>query len=229
MKRLLIVAAVMLQTVTAAGTAFAQVEEPKYLRLPHRFQIFLQGGGALPTRPSVWNDLWNSGFEFTIGGGASIFSWLEITGGYSTMSFALNTLQAKSTIGYQGLQEVEGGTISTSYLFGTARFIAVPKARTNPYAEVMVGYFSTSAEDVVIEGVLQHSMEDVSGLAVAPMFGLQYALADYWTAYARYSYMVNLNDAFAPGDLVQPVSGSRDEPEGNQVIQTLSVGIMLRF
>lgn len=230
MKRVFVITALLVHGLVFTGAARAQTtDEPKYLRLPHRFQIFIEGGGALPTKPAIWNDRWNSAFAFGMGAGMSIFPWLEVNAGFSAMSFSLNALQAKGVIGYQGIEEVEGGAVSTKHFYGSARFIAVPKSRTNPYVEAAVGYFTTSAEDVVIEGVLQNSMESVSGMTVAPSAGIQYALGDYWTAYARYTYMYTLEDTFAPGDLLQPETGTLDEPTGNQVIQTLGVGIMVRF
>ncbi|MDH4035944.1 MAG: outer membrane beta-barrel protein [Candidatus Krumholzibacteria bacterium] len=228
MKRAFLVTLLLLAAVPA-GVVQAQTTEPQYLRLPHRFQIFVEGGGALPTSPSIWDELWDSAFSFGLGAGASIFPWLEVNAGFNTMSFGLNHLQAKGLLGYQGIQEVEGGAISTSIYYGSARFIAVPRARTNPYLEAQVGYFSTSADDVIIEGVVDKSMESVSGMSVSGTVGIQYAMSDYWTAYAKYTYTANLNGDFAPGDLLQPVNGSRDEPKGNQIIQSLIVGVMVRF
>jgi hypothetical protein len=230
MKRAFVIAALALCSSAFSGVARAQTAaEPQYLRLPHRFQIFVEGGGALPTSPAIWNDLWNSAFSFGLGAGMSIFPWLEVNGGFSTMTFSLNSLQAKSVIRYQGIQEVEGGAVSATQFYGTARFIAVPKSRTNPYVEATAGYFSSSADDVVIEGVLVNSMEDVSGLSMGGAAGIQYALGDYWSAYTKYNYIVNFTDNFAPGDLLQPVTGTLEEPSGNQVIQSLVVGIMVRF
>jgi hypothetical protein len=66
-------------------------------------------------------------------------------------------------------------------------------------------------------------------MSVGGSAGIQYSLADAWSAYAKYSYTANLNGDFAPGDLVQPVNGSRAEPVGNQIIQSLTVGIMVLF
>lgn len=230
MKRAFVMAALTLSAAVFTGAPRAQTtEEPQYLRLPHRFQIFFEGGGALPTKPSIWNDRWNSAFAFGMGAGVSIFPWLEVNGGFNTMSFSLNTLQAKAVLGYQGIKEVEGGTVSTTQFYGSARFIAAPRKRTNAFAEAMVGYFKTTGDDVVIEDELVNTMEDVSGLSGAGAVGIQYAMADAWTAYAKYTYTVNFSDSFAPGDLLQPITGPRDEPEGNQVIQTLGVGIMVRF
>ncbi len=235
MKRVLFLTVLVLQFVVLWDPAQAQQrEEPKYLRLPHRFQIFLEGGIALPTKPSLMKDMWNSGFDFGIGAGMSIFPWLEVNGGFNTMSFSLDALKAKSALNYQGIADVEGGTITTRLFYGSARFLAVPKARTNPYAEVAVGYFRTAAEDVFVQdgrppGDLINSMPDVSGMMVAPSVGLQYALSDYWSAYARYTYVATLNDQFSPGDLLQPVSGSREDPTGSLVIQAITVGIMVRF
>jgi hypothetical protein len=231
MKRAFVISALVLQVAALAGVSHAQSSsaEPEYLRVPHRFQIFLEGGGSIPTTPAVFKDMWNPAFELTLGAGASIFPWFEVTGGAVFMSYSLNSLAAKSAIPYSGFEEVQGGAISTRQLYGSARFIGVPRARTNPFVEVAVGYFSTSAEDVEIEGYLTNSMESVSGLSVAPSVGLQYALGDYWSAYVRYTYMLNQSDGFAPGNLIQPQGGGREVDSGNQVIQNIGVGIMARF
>ena len=198
MKRALVISALMLQVVAFFGVSRAQTEEPKYLRLPHRFQIFLEGGGSVPSQPSVFKDLWNPAFGLGIGAGVSIFPWLEVNGGFTVMSFALNSLSAKGVLGYQGIKEVEGGAVSTKQFYGSARFIAVPKARTNPFVEAAVGYYKTSGDNVVIEDEINNSMESVSGMFVSPSVGIQYALGDYWTAYTRYCYILNLSDKFAP-------------------------------
>ncbi|HEX5131524.1 MAG TPA: hypothetical protein VFX92_03440, partial [Candidatus Krumholzibacteria bacterium] len=226
MKRVLLAALLAAQVMASVGVAFAQREEPKYLKVPHRFQIFLEGGGALPYRPGEWHEYWNTSFAFGIGAGTSIFPWLEINGGFSHMSWANNAIKSKSAVKYTGIKELEGGSISTNIFYGSAKFIAVPSARTNPYLEMAVGYFKTSAEDLVIEDVLTNQMDPVSGLSIAPSVGIQYALGDYWTAYARYSYIVNANSDFKPGDLLQPVSGERPVEGSNQKIETISVGLI---
>ena len=235
MKRVLFLMALVLQFVALGDPAQAQQrEEPKYLRLPHRFQIFLEGGIGRGTKPPLFKSMWNSGFDFGIGAGMSILPWLEVNGGFNAMSFTLDALKAKSALNYQGISDVEEGTITTRLFYGSVRFLAVPKARLNPYAEVAVGYFKTTATDLFVQdgrppGDLINSMPDVSGMMVAPSVGLQYALADYWSAYIRYTYVATLNDKFSPGDLLQPVSGSREDPTGNEVLQTIAVGIMVRF
>jgi hypothetical protein len=229
MKRVLIALALVAQAAATAGVAGAQTDQPSYLKLPHNFHIFLEGGGALPYRPGEWNELWNSSFAFTLGGGASIFPWLEVNGGFSHMAFANNSIKTKSELRYQGIKEVQGGSVSTNVFYASARFIAVPSTRTNPFVEMAVCYYSTSAENLVVEGEIDNSMPDVSGMTIAPMIGIQYALADYWVAYAKYTYMLNLSDEFAPGDLLQPAGGGRAVEPGNQVIETISVGIQLQF
>ena len=203
--------------------------EVKYLRVPHRFQIFIDGGIALPSEPGAFNDYWNTAFNFGIGFGVSVLPWLEVNASYCSASFGLNAIEAKGEIPYTGLEEVQGGAVSTKVFSGSVRFLAVPKARTNPYIEVGVGAFTTSGSDVIIEGVLRNSMEDVSGISVWPAVGIQYAMNERWSAYSRFTYMMNLNSDFAPGDLLLPAGGGTPTIGGNQVISSIIVGIMVRF
>ncbi len=233
MKRVLLAAALLAQIATSAGDVYAQSEEPQYLRLPHRFHIFFEGGGALPYSPGVWNDQWNASFELGIGAGLSIFPWLEVNAGLARTSYGVNKMESKTVLRYQGIGAIEGGSISTQVFYGSARFIAVPKSRTNPFVEAAVGYFKTTADDLVIEDdpafKLQNSMKDASGLSIAPSAGIQYALGDHWTAYTRFTYMVNFSDSFDPGSLLTPRGETREASGGDQIIETISVGVFLRF
>ena len=68
-----------------------------------------------------------------------------------------------------------------------------------------------------------------SGLMVAPGVGLQYAMADSWSAYVKYAYVMCLGSEFAPGDLLQPPGGGEPVPGDTQIYTTLGVGVMLRF
>jgi hypothetical protein len=206
-----------------------QPAEVKYLRVPHRYQIFVDGGIALPSLPGVFNDHWNTAFNFGIGFGVSIQPWLEVNGSYSYASFALNAIEAKGKIRYTGVEEVQGGLVTTNVISGSVRFLAVPKARTNPYVEVGVGAFTSKGDDVIIEGVLRNSMEEVSGISVWPAVGIQYAMSERWSAYSRFTYMINLNSDFAPGDLLLPPGGGTPTIGDNEVISSILVGVMIRF
>ncbi len=216
-----------------AGSAHAQVgsppEEAKYFRIPHKFHLFVELGGALPTSPGEFNDYWNSAFQFGTGLGMNVLPWLDVNGNFTYTSWENNSTESKSVIGYVGVEEVEGGLITTMTFTGSARFLAVPNSRTNPFAEITVGYYTTSAEDLTIEGVLSNSMEDVSGILIAPSIGIQYALADSWSAYAEYSYVMCGGGEFAPADLLAPEGGAPPVPGDDQIFQTILVGIMLRF
>jgi hypothetical protein len=225
-----------------AGTARAQVgtppQEEKYFRIPHKYHIHVEFAGAIPNEPGLFNDYWNSSFYFGAGGGTTIFPWLDINANFSYASWPNNSTDSKVKIGYVGVSDVEGGLITTMTFSGSARFIGVPNARTNPFAEMAVGYYSTSAEDLTIEpsttGQVQfpgltNTMESVSGMMIAPGFGLQYAMADSWSAYVKYAYVVCLGDEFAPGDLLEPVGGAEPVPGDTQIYTTLGVGVMLRF
>jgi len=215
-----------------------QPAEVKYLRVPHRFQIFVDGGMAQPSAPGVFNDYWNTAFNLDIGFGVSIRPWLEVNASYCRTSFALNAIEAKGKIKYTGIEEVQGGSVSTRVFSGSVRFLAVPKARTNPYVEIGVGAFSSTAEDVIIEDdnsdadanpQVHNSMEDVSGISVWPAVGIQYAMSDRWSTYSRFTYMMNLNSDFAPGDLLLPPGGGTPTIGGNLVISSIIVGLMARF
>ena len=221
-----------------ATDASAQVTAPpddqKYFRVPYKYLIYLDFSGALPLAPGEFNDYWNSAFQFGIGGGMSIFPWLEVNGNYAYASWDNNSTLSKVKIGYTGVPEVEGGLITTMTFTGSARFIAAPSMRTNGFAEVGVGYYNTKAEDITIEDafgnvILDNSMEPSSGMVISLAAGVQYTLNESWGAYAKYTYITCFSDTFAPGDLLLPV-GLQEPVDGtNQVYSTIGVGIMLRI
>jgi len=234
MKRALLfigLVAVLANAVPARAQFGVEVQEEKYMQIPHRFQVVVDGASGLPTEPGVFNDYWNTGFQFGIGFGMAVFPWLEVNGNYTTVSFSNNAIESKGKVGYVGVQALEGGAVHTKTYWGSARFIAVPKARTNPYIEVGLGYFSTNADDLVIEGVLvpPNSMEPVNGMCFLPAVGIQYAMNERWTTYAKYTYQVNLNSDFAPGDLLMPAGSTTPTIGGNQVISSIGVGVMLKI
>jgi opacity protein-like surface antigen len=214
---------------TASFAQFGEEREEKYLRVPHRWQIFMDGGIGMPTDPGLFNDFWNTAFQFGIGAGIVIFPWLEVNANYNSTSFSNNDIASKEKLQYQGVEDVEGGTIYTTMYYGSARFIAVPKARTNPFIEVGVGAFSTKADDLEVEGVVQNSMETVSGMCVVPSAGIQYAMNERWSAYTKYAYAFNLNKDFAPGNLLLPANATTPTIGDNQRISAIIVGLIIKF
>jgi opacity protein-like surface antigen len=216
-----------------ATPAFAQIgaveREAKYLRVPHRFQIFVEGGIAMPTEPGLFNDYWNTAFQLSIGGGMVIFPWFEVNFNYATQSFSNNDIASKEKLQYQGVEDVEGGSVHTKMYYGSARFIAVPKARTNPFIELGVGAFKTKADDLTVEGVLSNSMEPVNGMCFVPSFGVQYAMNERWSAYTKYTYAINFNKDFAPGDLLLPVNATEPTVGDDQRISSINVGLIAKF
>jgi hypothetical protein len=233
MKRALTTIGLSLVGCFLAGAVRAQVgaplEDQKYFRVPHKYHLHFELSGALPLEPGVFNDFWNSAFQFGAGGGVTVISWLDVNANFTYASWDNNSTESKAKIGFVGVPDVEGGLITTMTFSGSARFVAVPNARTNPFVEMTVGFYTTTAEDIVIEGVLENSMEDASGMMFAPGLGVQYALADSWGAYAKFSYVICSSSTFAPGDLLLPV-GSTDEVQGeDQIYSVIGVGVMLRF
>lgn len=216
-----------------AGVARAQVgappQEEKYFRIPHKYHLYVDLAGALPVNPGQFNDFWNSAFHFGAGGGVTLFPWLDINGNFTYASWANNSTDSKSKIGFVGVPDVEGGLITTMTFSGSARFVGVPSARTNPFAEFTLGYYTTSAEDLTIEGVLVNSTDSTHGMMIAPAVGIQYAMADSWSAYTKFAYVICTGKEFAPGELLAPVGGGEPVPGDTQVYSTIGVGIMLRF
>jgi len=232
------VIAALVSAVPASAQLIGEEREEKYIRLPHRFHIFVDGGIGLPTEPGLFNDYWNTAFQFTAGAGMSIFPWLEVNANYCSLSFSNNSLESKGKIGYTGVEPVEEGTVHTTMYWGSARFIAVPKSRTNPFVEIGVGYFSSSADDLLIStsddppvvgGVLRNSMESVSGMSFVPSVGIQYELNERWGAYSKYTYAINFNEDFAPGDLLLPVGATEKTIGDSQIISSIVVGLMILF
>jgi hypothetical protein len=215
--------------VPASAQLGGEEREEKYLQVPHRFQIFMDGGIALPAGPGLFNDFWNTAFNFGFGGGMVIFPWLEVNGTYNSLSFANNDIQSKEKVGYQGVKDLVGGTVHTKMYYGSARFIAVPHARTNPYIELGVGGFSTKADDLTIEGVVRNTMTPVSGMCFVPSIGIQYSMNERWTAYSKYTYALNLNSDFAPGDLLLPAGSTTKTVGDKQIISSITVGVMIKF
>lgn len=233
MKRVLTTFSLALVTCLLAASARAQVgaapQEQKYFRIPHKYHIYLELGGSLPSKPGVFSSYWNSSLLFATGGGINVIPWLDVNFNYTYTSWANNPTKSKPVIGFVGVPDVEGGLITTMTFSGSARFLAVPNSRTNPFAEIAVGYYKTKGEDLFIEDVLTNSMQDASGIMIAPSIGIQYALADSWSAYAKYSYNRCKSDVFAPGDLLAPEGGAPPVKGAAEVFQTITVGIMLRF
>lgn len=233
MKRALTTIGLSLVGCFLAGAVRAQVGTPadelKYFRVPHKYHIHVELAGALPVNPGLFNDYWNSAFQFGAGGGVTVLSWLDVNANFTYASWDNNSTDSKAIIGFVGVNDVEGGLITTMTFSGSARFVAVPNARTNPFAEMAVGYYMTTGENIIIEGVLENEMPDASGMMFAPAVGVQYALADSWGAYAKFQYVYCTSSTFAPGDLLLP-PGSTDTVEGdNEIFTVIGVGIVLRF
>jgi len=235
MKRVVttVLAAAILVT---AVSSHAQTDQ--YFRRPHHIAVELHGGLAIPNQPAVWKGLWNTGWPFSTALTASVFSWLEVGGGLTYGRFSIGEIKAKQAIGIVTTSEVSGGTISMLEYYGIARFIAVPNQRTNPYAEIEVGVHRLTGKDVDVDAsvsgptifsAFSNDMPDANGIHFAGGGGLRYALGDYWTAFTKFMWTVNLGNNFAPGDLVLRRGAEERTPGENMQFGTVIVGIMLRI
>lgn len=233
MRRTLGVTLATILVLGVAGEVAAQTDQP-YLRLPHRAHIFVDGGIAIPALPSVFKDFWNPTLPLSIGAGGVVFPWLDLNGVFTYVKFNNNFVKTKQSIDYVGIGEVEGGSFTSIMFAATARFLAVPNSRANPYLEFGVGSFTNSFENLIIRDpnnedqtpIIENTAEDVSGIMVSIAGGLQYALNEQWSSYVKYSFTTNINEDFKPGVLVgEPETA----PGGNQRYSSLSIGLMIRL
>jgi len=216
--------------VFAAGAANAQ--ETAYLRIPHHITIFLDGGIGVPATPQPFKTAWNTTLPFELGIGYAVFAWMDVNLVYSYAGFGNNSLESKRQIGYAGTQVVSGGDITTQRFFVNTRFLAVPNQRANPFVEVGIGQFKTSATNLEVEGVFVNSMPDTKGTTVSAGFGIQYALNEQWSAYTKFDWNFNLDSSFAPNDLlIDPTSGQTPsgDGDGNQEYAAVLVGLLIRL
>ena len=239
MKRLVALLAVAIVLATLSVPSYAQqASEDTYLRIPHHFTLFLDAGIGVGSSPVSFKEAWNAATPFQIGFGGSVLAWFDVNFVYSHITFGANTLEMKRKIGFLGVDETEGGAITTNRYLGTARFLAVPNQRVNPFFEIGLGLFQTSAQAVTVTGqeansstdiTFTNEMEDVSGLSINFGGGIQYALNAKWSAYTKFIWTINQNDDFAPGNLLLGPNEPPGEPDGNQVFSAISVGMMIRL
>jgi opacity protein-like surface antigen len=235
MKRFITGIVIVLVVGSAASHAFAQTDE--YFRRPHHIALSLDGGLGTPAQPAKLKDLWNTGWPFSATLTASVFSWLEIGGGFTYARFGISENKAKAAVRIIATSEITGGDIKLMEYFGLVRFIAVPNQRTNPYAEFRLGASKISADNLEVGSSasgpeifpgFSNEMPDANAGHFSAGGGLRYALTDYWSAYAKYIWTMNLGNTFAPGDLVRPDGAEPTEGE-NMQFGAFIVGIMIRM
>lgn len=233
-----LVALVMMMAAEVRAQRLGEEQEETYMRIPHHITIFVDAGIAVPTQPGPFRDSWNTAFPVEGGIGLAVFGWLDLNFVASYASFSVDELEAKRQIGFVGVTEITGGTIKTIRYLGTARFIAVPSHRFNPYAEVGLGYFKTSATELSITGrepnnpqemSWTNTMDPVSGLSINFGFGGQYALNESWSAYTKFIWTINQNGDFAPTNLLLGQGEPQVSGQGSQHMATISVGLMIRL
>lgn len=233
-----LVALVVIMAADARAQRLGEEPEETYMRIPHRFTIFVDAGLAVPTQPAEFRDSWDTDFPFAAGVGLAVFGWMDVNFVASYANFGVNELEAKRQIGFVGVSEISGGDITTIRYLGTVRFIAVPSHRFNPYAELGLGYFKTSATELTISGhepnnpieqSWTNTMDTVSGLSINFGFGGQYALNDRWSAFTNFIWTINQNGDFAPSNLLLDQDEPPVEGQGSQHLATISVGLMIRL
>jgi opacity protein-like surface antigen len=220
-----------------ASDAVGQVDE--YVRTPHRVSVTLDAGLAMTSKPSDFKERWNTTWPFGVGVGVSVFSWLEVSGGVTYGSFGTSEIQAKKALEIERTASIEGGSIAVLEYYGSARFIAVPSQRVNPFAEIRVGAFKTKIDDLEVSDSrsqgeevpgFTRSAEDVDGIHFSFGGGLLYALNEHWSAYSSFLWTMNLNEDFMPAALVRPESRTVESlNKGNMHFATILVGIMIRM
>ncbi len=222
-----------------ATSAWAQtIPEQQWLRRPHRATLFVDGGIGVPIQPSIFKDVWNTTAPFTIGVGLAPLQWMDVNVVFTHASFGVSEIDAKREIAFLGVDEIQGGRIRTNRIMGTARFIAVPRARFNVFVEGGIGVFRTRADALVDTGeppnsntkvTITNNMDDVTGTALLFAVGSQYALNDYWTTYLKFSWNINAGGGFAPGRLVLGQGETPGPPDGDMQFAELAVGMMIRI
>lgn len=226
-----VIAALMIQWANASA------QEAKYMRRPHLVDFGVDGGMAFPAKPGTFKDLWDTGWPLSADLGIAVFSWLEVGGGLNYSAFGITEIPAKKAIGREGTQEITGGKISVTSYYGRVRFLGVPNARINPYAEFSLGIFKTKADNLVsAEGSsggvpvpsLVNSMPDVTGIHFSGGGGLQYALNEHWSSYVKFIWTVNHSSDFKPGDLVQGDT-PQDVQGGDMQYGAIIVGMLFRM
>jgi hypothetical protein len=223
----LLVVMVVLAAADASAQRLGEPQDDTYLRIPHRFTVFLDAGIGVPTQPGPFRDSWNTTFPVSAGIGYSVLGWMDI-----------NFLASYASFSFVGVSEITGGSIKTVRYMGTARFIAAPSQQFNVYAEAGAGYFSTSAEDLEITGrepnnpieqSWTNTMDAVSGLAILIGVGGQYALNERWSAYTEFTWNINQNGDFAPSNLLLAEDEERSTGDGSLNMAVIAVGIMIRL
>jgi opacity protein-like surface antigen len=224
-------------TIVAGGVAesFAQVDE--YLRRPHRLTVWLEAGLAIPSTPSDFKARWNTTWPFSGGIGWALFSWLELNGGITYGSFGISEIPAKSSLNLETTAKIDGGSVNMLSYYGGARALAIPDQQLNPFVEVRVGVFRLTADDLEVAATssgptatpaITRTMADIDGISFSFGGGLQYALNEYWSSYAKFMWTMNLNGDFAPGELTAP-DLSDELNSGNMQFGTVIVGLMARI
>lgn len=235
MKCIFVIGLAALVMLPAVDDAFAQ--EDDWLRFPYRVAVSLEGGIGMPLKPSVFNDIWNASFPFSLGVSFVVIPHIEVKGWLTYAQWGLSEIPARDAIGpisppELGPTEIAGGSITTVMYGGAAKIVPFPNSRMMPYVELGGGYFNASADNLTVNlqstTLLDNSMEDSSGPVFLAVFGMEYGFDERWNVYAEGDYYIGFTDSFAPGDLIlregQPSTGGSDIH-----IATITLGLILKI
>jgi hypothetical protein len=227
MRRTIAIISAALVLLTFATGVFAQDEE--WLRIPYRLSIAVDAGIGMPLAPSAFNDLWNSTLPATVSVGYVVIPQVEIQGWFTYAKWSISSIPAQNAIGIEGVHEITGGSITTMLYGAAAKIYPLPNSRIMPTVTVGGGFFTATAEDLVVgDELLVNSMEDADGPAFLVGVGMEYGINERWNVYTEFKYTLGLSDKFAPGNLVL---GENEAPvEGDDFgMGLINLGIMLKL
>jgi hypothetical protein len=213
-----------------ANGAVAQEEEEEYMRWPYRIVATLDGGLGTPSTPAPFKDLWNESLPATITLGVSVMSWLEVTGFLMYAQWGISEIPAKRTIGYVGIEAVNGGSIQTILFGGLAKIIILPNSRLTPFVETGGGYFQATADNLeIVDGGIDNEMEDVKGPTFLGSLGAEYNLNPNWNVYTKFNWALCFNKDFNPENLLRDLDDPPANTGGNMQFGSLVLGIKLKI
>jgi hypothetical protein len=228
MRRTIAIISAALVLLTFATGVFAQDEE--WLRIPYRLSIAVDAGIGMPLSPAAFSK-WNSTLPATISVGYVIIPQVEIQGWFTYAKWSISGITAQNEMDLTieaGDEGVTGGSITTMLYGAAAKIYPLPKSRIMPTFTVGGGFFTATAEDIMVEGVPANSMEDADGPVFLAGVGMEYGINERWNVYTEFKYTLGISDNFAPENLI--LRENQDPVEGDNLgMGLINLGIMLKL